>query len=130
MASGRYKRALQILEKWPLDPFKSKERDLGALLRTRISSEFRQGEQTQLHDPDLCDKQLQSLENICNNKYKSMYKTEMLHGSLGLTHEVSCDAVSDKSLNALRKERTSPGIGKYFRLFKNGDGDDTKKALS
>ncbi|XP_016314470.1 ubiquinol-cytochrome-c reductase complex assembly factor 2-like isoform X2 [Sinocyclocheilus anshuiensis] len=46
MAATRYRRFLKLCEEWPKDESK-KGRDLGAFLRQRVASAFREGENTQ-----------------------------------------------------------------------------------
>ena len=70
MSSSRlYKRYLQLLNQWPLDPSKGRERDLGQHLRNRIASAFKDGENTQVADVAKCEAILASLERIANDTY-------------------------------------------------------------
>ena len=117
MSAPRFKRALKVLEKWPLDPTKSKPRDIGALLRTRIETEFRHGEESEIRDPDVCDRMLNSLENLCNNKYQKLYESKLVYGSLGFNREISYYSTSDVMLSALRTERNPSVIKRFLGKF-------------
>ncbi|KAH3776683.1 hypothetical protein DPMN_178114 [Dreissena polymorpha] len=99
---SRYKRALSVVEKWPLDPLKNEYRDMGSLLRKRIDIEFRQGEIAKFEDAEKCDKMLASLENIASNKYKDLYKTEW-NGATTDNFEDAQKFVSDEMMDMLRE---------------------------
>lgn len=120
MAAHRFRRALRVLEKWPVDPELSRHRDFGVFLRTRIQHEFQLGEETELRDPDLCDRMIESIENICNNKYKEMYKTDLAFGSLGFNEQTSIAMTSDANLSALREERKPASISNIFKRLTGG----------
>lgn len=128
MSAARFKRALKILEKWPLDPTKSKQRDIGAFIRLRFEKEFRQGEETEIKDPDVCDRMLQSLENLCDNKYQKMYECNLAYGSLGFNREISYYSTSDVMLGALREERHDSPIKRFFSKF-SGKGKGQERTL-
>ncbi|KAJ7999787.1 hypothetical protein DPEC_G00198050 [Dallia pectoralis] len=66
MSATRYRRFLKLCEEWPLDESK-KGRDLGTFLRHKVAHAFREGENTQLSDPEKCDLMYESLSRINTN---------------------------------------------------------------
>ncbi|KAG2463570.1 UQCC2 factor, partial [Polypterus senegalus] len=70
MAATRYRRFLRLCEEWPRDASKQ-DRDLGTFMRQRIAVAFREGENTQIADPEKCDQMYESLARINSNFYKS-----------------------------------------------------------
>nr|XP_033809914.1 ubiquinol-cytochrome-c reductase complex assembly factor 2-like [Geotrypetes seraphini] len=72
MAASRYRRFLKLCEEWPLDNTKWGW-DLGAFLRERVAQAFREGESTQISDPETCDQIYDSLARINSNFYRYKY---------------------------------------------------------
>ncbi|XP_053562835.1 ubiquinol-cytochrome-c reductase complex assembly factor 2 [Bombina bombina] len=72
MAALRYRRFLKLCEEWPVEETR-RGRDLGAFLRQRVAQAFREGESTQVADPEACDQMYESLNRINNNCYKEKY---------------------------------------------------------
>uniref|UniRef100_A0A8C5LX49 Mitochondrial nucleoid factor 1 n=1 Tax=Leptobrachium leishanense TaxID=445787 RepID=A0A8C5LX49_9ANUR len=72
MAAMRYRRFLKLCEDWSVDESK-RGRDLGAFLRQRVVQAFREGESTQIHDPEVCDQMFDSLNKMNNNFYREKY---------------------------------------------------------
>ncbi|KAF6730925.1 Ubiquinol-cytochrome-c reductase complex assembly factor 2 [Oryzias melastigma] len=72
MSATRYRRFLKLCEEWPRDETK-KGRDLGTFLRQRVASAFREGENTQISDPDKCDLMYESLARINGNVYRQRF---------------------------------------------------------
>ncbi|XP_075051829.1 ubiquinol-cytochrome c reductase complex assembly factor 2 [Mixophyes fleayi] len=72
MAALRYRRFLKICEEWPVDETR-RGRDLGAFLRERVAQFFREGEITQVQDPDACDQMYDSLSRMNSNYYREKY---------------------------------------------------------
>ncbi|XP_030076237.1 ubiquinol-cytochrome c reductase complex assembly factor 2 [Microcaecilia unicolor] len=72
MAATRYRHFLKLCEEWPLDETKW-GRDLGAFLRERVAHTFREGENTQISDPETCDQMYDSLARINSNFYRYKY---------------------------------------------------------
>ncbi|XP_064029906.1 ubiquinol-cytochrome c reductase complex assembly factor 2 isoform X1 [Pogoniulus pusillus] len=70
MAAARYRRFLRLCEEWPVEETK-RQRDLGAVLRQRVAQAFRQGENTQVADPEACDQMYESLLRIHTNYYRN-----------------------------------------------------------
>ncbi|CAG06924.1 unnamed protein product [Tetraodon nigroviridis] len=69
MSATRYRRFLKLCEEWPRDDYK-KGRDLGTFLRQRVASAFREGENTQISDPEKCDQMYESLARINSSVYR------------------------------------------------------------
>ncbi|XP_001377827.1 ubiquinol-cytochrome-c reductase complex assembly factor 2 [Monodelphis domestica] len=72
MSASRYRRFLKLCEEWPLDETK-RGRDLGAYLRQRVAQVFREGENTQIAEPETCDQMYESLARLHSNYYKLKY---------------------------------------------------------
>ncbi|TRY54970.1 hypothetical protein DNTS_020728 [Danionella cerebrum] len=72
MSATRYRRFLKLCEEWPKDESK-KGRDLGTFLRQRVASAFREGENTQITEPEKCDQMYESLARINSNLYKEKW---------------------------------------------------------
>ncbi|OCT77785.1 hypothetical protein XELAEV_18028880mg [Xenopus laevis] len=72
MASLRYRRFLKLCEEWPVDETRV-GRDLGAYIRQRVAQAFREGESTQVDDPDACDEMYASLNRMNTNCYREKY---------------------------------------------------------
>uniref|UniRef100_A0A8C9L7K3 Mitochondrial nucleoid factor 1 n=1 Tax=Pavo cristatus TaxID=9049 RepID=A0A8C9L7K3_PAVCR len=72
MAATRYRRFLRLCEEWPVEETK-RQRDLGVFIRQRVAQAFREGENTQIADPETCDQMYESLVRIHNNYYKNKY---------------------------------------------------------
>ncbi|XP_027732238.1 ubiquinol-cytochrome-c reductase complex assembly factor 2 [Vombatus ursinus] len=86
MAASRYRRFLKLCEEWPLDETK-RGRDLGAYLRQRVAQAFREGENTQIAEPETCDQMYESLARLHSNYYKHKYPRPRDTGFSGLTVE-------------------------------------------
>ncbi|XP_069797811.1 ubiquinol-cytochrome-c reductase complex assembly factor 2 isoform X3 [Narcine bancroftii] len=86
MAATRYRRFLRLCEEWPLDRTK-KGRDLGAFLRQRVALAFREGESTQIADPEICDQMYESLARINSAYYKNKYPRLRNTSFTGITVE-------------------------------------------
>ncbi|XP_021572655.1 ubiquinol-cytochrome-c reductase complex assembly factor 2 isoform X1 [Carlito syrichta] len=72
MAASRYRRFLKLCEEWPVDETK-RGRDLGTYLRQRVAQAFREGENTQIAEPEACDQMYESLARLHSNYYKHKY---------------------------------------------------------
>ncbi|KAM4702232.1 ubiquinol-cytochrome c reductase complex assembly factor 2 [Discoglossus pictus] len=72
MAALRYRRFLKLCEEWPVDETR-RGRDLGAFLRQRVAQAFREGENTQISDPEACDQMYDSLSRMNSNYYREKY---------------------------------------------------------
>nr|XP_020453698.1 ubiquinol-cytochrome-c reductase complex assembly factor 2 isoform X1 [Monopterus albus] len=72
MSATRYRQFLKLCEQWPRDETK-KGRDLGMFLRQRVASAFREGENTQISDPEKCDQMYESLARINSNIYRQRF---------------------------------------------------------
>ncbi|KAM8975638.1 ubiquinol-cytochrome c reductase complex assembly factor 2 [Pelodytes ibericus] len=72
MAALRYRRFLKLCEEWTVDESR-RGRDLGSVIRQRVAQAFREGENTQVHDPEVCDQMYDSLNRMNNNLYREKY---------------------------------------------------------
>ncbi|KAG8588892.1 hypothetical protein GDO81_006141 [Engystomops pustulosus] len=72
MAAARYRRFLKLCEEWPVDETR-RGRDLGAFLRQRVVQAFKEGENTQIQDPEGCDQIYESLNRLNGNYYREKY---------------------------------------------------------
>ncbi|CAN0552219.1 unnamed protein product [Rangifer tarandus platyrhynchus] len=72
MAASRYRRFLKLCEEWPVDETK-RGQDLGAYLRQRVAQAFREGDNTQIAEPEACDQTYESLARLHSNYYKHKY---------------------------------------------------------
>ncbi|MGH0161577.1 UNVERIFIED_CONTAM: hypothetical protein FKN15_041241 [Acipenser sinensis] len=72
MSATRYRRFLRLCEEWPIDETK-RGRDLATFLRQKVALAFREGESTQIADPEKCDQMYESLARIHANVYKEKF---------------------------------------------------------
>ncbi|XP_072238181.1 ubiquinol-cytochrome-c reductase complex assembly factor 2 [Leuresthes tenuis] len=86
MSATRYRRFLKLCEEWPRDETK-KGRDLGTFLRQRVASAFREGENTQIADPEKCDQMYESLARISSNAYRQRFPRVRDSSFTGVTVE-------------------------------------------
>ncbi|KAM4582132.1 ubiquinol-cytochrome-c reductase complex assembly factor 2 [Fundulus diaphanus] len=86
MSATRYRRFLKLCEEWPRDETK-KGRDLGTFLRQRVASAFREGENTQIADPEKCDQMYESLARINGNVYRQRFPRARDTSFTGVTVE-------------------------------------------
>uniref|UniRef100_A0AAZ3SKK3 Mitochondrial nucleoid factor 1 n=1 Tax=Oncorhynchus tshawytscha TaxID=74940 RepID=A0AAZ3SKK3_ONCTS len=86
MSATRYRRFLKLCEEWPRDESK-KGRDLGTFLRQRVALAFREGENTQLSDPEKCDQMYDSLARINTNIYRERFPRTRDTSFTGVTVE-------------------------------------------
>ncbi|XP_020339255.1 ubiquinol-cytochrome-c reductase complex assembly factor 2-like [Oncorhynchus kisutch] len=86
MSVARYRRFLKLCEEWPRDESK-KGRDLGTFLRQRVTHAFREGENTQLSDPEKCDQIYESLARINTNVYRERFPRTRDTSFTGVTVE-------------------------------------------
>ncbi|XP_028303893.1 ubiquinol-cytochrome-c reductase complex assembly factor 2 [Gouania willdenowi] len=86
MSATRYRRFLKLCEEWPRDETKI-GRDLGTYLRQRVASAFREGENTQISDPEKCDQMYESLARINGNVYRQRFPRAKDTSFTGVTAE-------------------------------------------
>ncbi|XP_054982331.1 ubiquinol-cytochrome-c reductase complex assembly factor 2 isoform X1 [Sorex araneus] len=102
MAAGRYRRFLKLCEEWPVDETK-RGRDLGAYLRQRVAQAFREGENSKVQEPEVCDEMYESLARLHSNYYKHKYPRPRETSFSGLSLEeykliLSTDALDWETL--------------------------------
>lgn len=83
MTRNLYQGYMKLCKTWGSDPRKV-GRDLGAHIRERVVTEFRQGDLTVIKDPDECQGKLESLERLASNTYYQESDARMIP-STGLT---------------------------------------------
>ncbi|XP_038605596.1 ubiquinol-cytochrome-c reductase complex assembly factor 2 [Tachyglossus aculeatus] len=126
MAAGRYRRFLKLCEEWPLDETK-RGRDLGAYLRQRVAQAFREGENTQVAEPEACDQMYESLARLHSNYYKHKYPRPRDTGFSGLTVEECRTVLATDALEEFKE--MNKGLWKKLQekfAAKNQD-DKTKE---
>ncbi|XP_023669214.1 ubiquinol-cytochrome-c reductase complex assembly factor 2 isoform X2 [Paramormyrops kingsleyae] len=104
MAATRYRRFLKLCEEWPRDESK-KGRDLGTFLRQRVALAFREGENTQISDPEKCDQMYESLVRINNNYYKEKFPRVKDTSFTGVTVEECRLLLSTGSMQQMDEEK-------------------------
>ncbi|XP_048873014.1 ubiquinol-cytochrome-c reductase complex assembly factor 2 isoform X2 [Brienomyrus brachyistius] len=104
MAATRYRRFLKLCEEWPRDESK-KGRDLGTFLRQRVALAFREGENTQISDPEKCDQMYDSLVRINNNYYKEKFPRVKDTSFTGVTVEECRLLLSTGSMQQMDEEK-------------------------
>nr|XP_060151420.1 ubiquinol-cytochrome-c reductase complex assembly factor 2-like [Globicephala melas] len=72
MAASCYQNFLKLCEEWPVDKTK-RGRDLGAYQWERVAHAFREGENTQIAEPEACDQLYESLVLLHSSYYKHKY---------------------------------------------------------
>ncbi|XP_036270617.1 ubiquinol-cytochrome-c reductase complex assembly factor 2 [Pipistrellus kuhlii] len=112
MAASRYRRFLKLCEEWPVDETK-RGRDLGAYLRQRVAQAFREGENTQVAEPEACDEMYESLARLHSNYYKHKYPRPRDTSFSGLTLEEYKLILSTDTLGELKD--MNKGLWKKLR---------------
>nr|XP_046239570.1 ubiquinol-cytochrome-c reductase complex assembly factor 2 [Scatophagus argus] len=125
MSATRYRRFLKLCEEWPRDEFK-KGRDLGTFLRQRVAVAFREGENTQISDPEKCDQMYESLVRINSNVYKQRFPRVRDTSFTGVTVE-ECKVILSGSLQQMDDEKK--GLWKtIMERFSKSPEDSLEKA--
>ncbi|KAI1897156.1 hypothetical protein AGOR_G00080290 [Albula goreensis] len=104
MAATRYRRFLKLCEEWPKDETK-KGRDLGTFLRQRVALAFREGENTQISDPEKCDQMYESLARINGNFYRERFPRAKDTSFTGVTVEECRLLLSTESLQQMNEKK-------------------------
>ncbi|KAJ8390512.1 hypothetical protein AAFF_G00103090 [Aldrovandia affinis] len=104
MAVTRYRRFLKLCEEWPRDESK-KGRDLGTFLRQRVAHAFREGENTQISDPEKCDQMYESLARINSNFYREKFPRAKDTSFTGVTVEECRVLLSTGSMQQMDEEK-------------------------
>ncbi|CAL8335525.1 unnamed protein product [Merluccius merluccius] len=101
MSATRYRRFLKLCEEWPMDEYK-KGRDLGTFLRQRVALAFREGENTQISDPEKCDQTYESLARINGNLYRERFPRVRDTSFTGVTVE-ECKLLLSGSMQQMQQ---------------------------
>ncbi|CDQ63869.1 ubiquinol-cytochrome-c reductase complex assembly factor 2 [Oncorhynchus nerka] len=104
MSATRYRRFLKLCEEWPRDESK-KGRDLGTFLRQRVALAFREGENTQLSDPEKCDQMYESLARINTNIYRERFPRTRDTSFTGVTVEECRMLLATGSMQQMDEEK-------------------------
>ncbi|KAG7472566.1 hypothetical protein MATL_G00110190 [Megalops atlanticus] len=104
MSVTRYRRFLKLCEEWPRDELK-KGRDLGTFLRQRVAHAFREGENTQISDPEKCDQMYESLARINSNFYREKFPRAKDTSFTGVTVEECRVLLSTGSMQNMDEEK-------------------------
>ncbi|XP_074027896.1 ubiquinol-cytochrome c reductase complex assembly factor 2 [Leptinotarsa decemlineata] len=103
--AGKYKRMLQLLDKWPADKNKSNGRDIGDYLRKYLSSALEENKFQ--GNSSYWDRQYLAVQKLVSNAHKSKYKRAASSSATGLSAE-ECNAIlSDECLNEIKKQEKS-----------------------
>ncbi|CAK6973819.1 ubiquinol-cytochrome-c reductase complex assembly factor 2 [Scomber scombrus] len=103
MSATRYRRFLRLCEEWPRDESK-KAQDLGTVLRQRVAAAFREGENTQISDPEKCDQMYESLARINSNYYRQRFPRVRDTSFTGVTVE-ECKVLLTGSMQHMDEEK-------------------------
>lgn len=117
MASGLYRRFVNICKKWPLDESKP-GRDYGQVMRDQFGQYFSMGEMSSIKNPKELDKQLAALERLADNHYCSQRPDVKKTSSSGLEPTICRDIVSTESLLELQKEEDSEILARLRQSLK------------
>lgn len=134
---------MKLCKTWGVDERKV-GRDLGAYIRERVASEFKQGDLTVIKDPDECQAKLESLERVASNTYYQESDSKIIP-STGLTRLELEEWTSTEAIQATKQlsegskvERIKIAVDYYKnRFFKKNENiitvdpvDHTKKVIS
>ncbi|TMS19617.1 Ubiquinol-cytochrome-c reductase complex assembly factor 2 [Larimichthys crocea] len=126
MSATRYRRFLKLCEEWPRDEYK-KGRDLGTFLRQRVASAFREGENTQISDPEKCDQMYESLARINGNIYRQRFPRVRDTSFTGVTVE-ECKVLLTGSLQQMDEEKKGLWKTLMERFSKSPEDPPPEKA--
>ncbi|GMS96159.1 hypothetical protein PENTCL1PPCAC_18334 [Pristionchus entomophagus] len=99
MSKQLYKRYLRLVTQWPKDQYKSPNRDLAVYLGKQVEVAF--AKDTTPLNAALCEKKLNSLEQILSNKWGDAYPHNYKSGSFGLTLDQVAQLTSESSRKQL-----------------------------
>ncbi|KAM4613641.1 ubiquinol-cytochrome-c reductase complex assembly factor 2 [Polymixia lowei] len=129
MSATRYRRFLKLCEEWPRDESK-KGRDLGTFLRQRVAHAFREGENTQISDPERCDQMYDSLARINSNVYRERFPRVRDTSFTGVTVE-ECKLLLSGSMQQMQQmDEEKKGLWKTLmeRFSSKSPEDGPEKA--
>ncbi|XP_005810500.1 ubiquinol-cytochrome-c reductase complex assembly factor 2 [Xiphophorus maculatus] len=127
MSATRYRRFLKLCEEWPRDETK-KARDLGTFLRQRVASAFREGENTQLADPEKCDQMYESLARINGNAYRQRFPRVRDTSFTGVTAEECRVLLSGSMQQSMDEEKKGLWKSLMERFSSKSPEDGPEKA--
>lgn len=112
-----------------MDEYK-KGRDLGTFLRQRVALAFREGENTQISDPDKCDQMYESLARINSNLYRERFPRVRDTSFTGVTVE-ECKLLLSGSMEQMQQmDEEKKGLWKTLmqRFSSKPQEEATEKA--
>ncbi|XP_054883026.1 ubiquinol-cytochrome-c reductase complex assembly factor 2 [Poeciliopsis prolifica] len=127
MSATRYRRFLKLCEEWPRDETK-KARDLGTFLRQTVASAFREGENTQLADPEKCDQMYESLARINGNVYRQRFPRVRDTSFTGVTVEECRVLLSGSMQQSMDEEKKGLWKSLMERFSSKSPEDGPEKA--
>ncbi|XP_034022330.1 ubiquinol-cytochrome-c reductase complex assembly factor 2 [Thalassophryne amazonica] len=125
MAATRYRRFLKLCEDWPRDVSKTGP-DLGMFLRQRVAAAFREGENTQVSDPEKCDQMYESLARINSNVYRQRFPRVRDTSFTGVTVE-ECKILFSGSGQQMDEEKKGLWKTLMKRFSSKSPDDDPEK---
>lgn len=111
--ANQYRNFLRLLEKWPVDPSKKKNRDLSVFIRDQLKINFAGGATDSNIDEKKCRRQYESLKRISDNYYSNKYLRRSQASATGLTAEQCNSILSDEFLEYLQ-EKDKSFVSKLF----------------
>lgn len=125
MVASWYRPFLKLCEEWPVDETK-RGRDLGAYLRQRVAQAFREGENTQVAEPEACDQMYESLARLHSNYYKHKYPRPRDTSFSGLSLEEYKLILSTDTLEELKEMDKSMWKKLQEKFSSKGPEEDHK----
>uniref|UniRef100_A0A2K6A8V1 Mitochondrial nucleoid factor 1 n=2 Tax=Cercopithecinae TaxID=9528 RepID=A0A2K6A8V1_MANLE len=120
MVASWYRPFLKLCEEWPVDETK-RGRDLG-----RVAQAFREGENTQVAEPEACDQMYQSLARLHTNYYKHKYPRPRDTSFSGLSLEEYKVILSTDTLEELKEMDKSMWKKLQEKFSSKGPEEDHK----
>lgn len=105
--ANHYRNFLRLLEKWPVDQTKKKNRDLSLFIREQLKINFSGGAVDNNVDEEKCTRQYESLKRISSNYYGKKYLRRSQASATGLTAEQCNSILSDEFLDYLQEKEKS-----------------------
>uniref|UniRef100_A0A915BF67 Mitochondrial nucleoid factor 1 n=1 Tax=Parascaris univalens TaxID=6257 RepID=A0A915BF67_PARUN len=116
MSAHYYKRFVKLAEQWPRDRHKNRGRDVAVFIESEIERVFRKECNTLPQDSALCERRLQSFEQILKSVHRSNYPNSYKSGVFGLNLDRLREANSDdgRRMFGLRDDKKS-FFSRFFR---------------
>ncbi|KHN78426.1 Mitochondrial nucleoid factor 1 [Toxocara canis] len=115
MSAHYYKRFMRLAARWPKDKHKNPSRDLALFLETEIERLFRVERSNLPQDIGICERRLQSLEQILRNVHRSNYPNSYKSGVFGLSLDGLHEANSDEGRKVFGLREKNSFLSRLFR---------------